>query len=121
MHDLSTLLIISDGPRYKPMSQPQKIRLGAARETAKGLPAILNVSEALSLAGPGPDKTVVDIWRTAALVTIPIRSKSSLTRQISRCRPAIFGAVIRKPAAASPLLSVMAFLRKINAALRIGT
>ena len=44
------------------ISEPLKIFAGTAREAAKGFPANLNVAVALSLAGIGPDRTMVEIW-----------------------------------------------------------
>ena len=39
---------------------------GSAREAAKGFPANLNVAVALSLAGIGPDRTVLEVWADPA-------------------------------------------------------
>ena len=44
------------------IKEPLKIFSGTAREAAKGFPANLNVAVALSLAGIGPDRTMVEIW-----------------------------------------------------------
>ena len=41
---------------------PQCLFSGSAREAAKGFPANINVAVALSLAGIGPDRTMVEIW-----------------------------------------------------------
>ena len=40
---------------------------GTAREAAAGFPANVNVAAALSLAGIGPDKTMIDIWADPAV------------------------------------------------------
>src|SRR5207237_8290227 len=40
---------------------------GTAREAAAGFPANVNVAAALSLAGIGPDKTMIDIWADPAM------------------------------------------------------
>src|SRR5690606_41422172 len=44
------------------ITSPTKIFSGTAREAAKGFPANLNVSVALSLAGVGPDRTMLEVW-----------------------------------------------------------
>jgi aspartate dehydrogenase len=44
------------------IKEPTKIFDGSARDGAKGFPANVNVAAALSLAGIGPDKTVLQIW-----------------------------------------------------------
>lgn len=41
---------------------PLKVFAGTAREAAVGFPANVNVGAALSLAGIGPDRTMVEIW-----------------------------------------------------------
>src|SRR3984885_11885911 len=40
---------------------------GTAREAAAGFPENVNVAAALSLAGIGPDKTMIDIWADPAM------------------------------------------------------
>ncbi|MEM7258267.1 MAG: aspartate dehydrogenase [Pseudomonadota bacterium] len=42
--------------------EPKLVFEGTAREGAKGFPANVNVAAALSLAGPGPDNTQLQIW-----------------------------------------------------------
>ena len=44
------------------ITEPLKIFEGTARDAAKGFPANLNVAVALSLAGLGPDRTMLQIW-----------------------------------------------------------
>ena len=44
------------------IKKPIMVFEGSAREGAKGFPANVNVAAALSLAGVGPDKTVLEIW-----------------------------------------------------------
>jgi len=44
------------------LSEPLMVFEGTAREGAKGFPANVNVAAALSLAGPGPDNTALQIW-----------------------------------------------------------
>lgn len=44
------------------LSEPMMVFEGTARDGAKGFPANVNVAAALSLAGPGPDNTSLQIW-----------------------------------------------------------
>jgi aspartate dehydrogenase len=97
-----------------------KIFDGTAREAAKGFPANLNVAVALSLAGIGPDRTFLEIW-----------ADPSLTRNQHRIEvdsdSASFSMAIENIPSENPktgritALSVIAFLRKHRAPLRVGT
>jgi aspartate dehydrogenase len=49
------------------IDRPTRIFAGTAREAAKGFPANVNVAAALSLAGPGPDRTQVECWADPSL------------------------------------------------------
>lgn len=44
------------------LTEPLRVFSGSAREAAKGFPANLNISVALSLAGIGPDRTTIELW-----------------------------------------------------------
>jgi aspartate dehydrogenase len=102
------------------ITQPIRIFEGTAREAAKGFPANLNVAVALSLAGLGPDRTRLEIWADPAL-----------TRNVHRIEvepdSARFSMSIENIPSENPrtglitALSVVAYLRKQRAALRIGT
>jgi len=100
--------------------EPVKIFEGTAREAAKGFPANLNVAVALSLAGIGPDRTMVEIWAdpTVTRNTHRIEVESDSAR---------FSMTIENVPSENPktglitALSVIACLRKLNAPLRIGT
>jgi len=102
------------------ISAPLKIFEGTAREAAKGFPANLNVAVALSLAGIGPDRTMLEIWADPAL-----------TRNVHRVEvdsdAARFSMSIENIPSENPktgritALSVIALLRKQRAALRVGT
>jgi aspartate dehydrogenase len=102
------------------ISEPLKIFDGTAREAAKGFPANLNVAVALSLAGIGPDRTRLEIWADPAL-----------TRNVHRVEvesdSARFSMSIENIPSENPKtgritgLSVVAFLRKQFAPLRVGT
>jgi aspartate dehydrogenase len=44
------------------LTEPRLVFSGTARQVVRGFPANLNVAVALSLAGPGPDDTHVEVW-----------------------------------------------------------
>ena len=102
------------------ITEPLRIFEGTAREAAKGFPANLNVAVALSLAGIGPDRTRLEIWADPAL-----------TRNVHRIEvesdSARFSMSIENVPSENPrtgkitALSVIAWLRKQRAALRVGT
>lgn len=102
------------------ITEPLKIFDGTAREAAKGFPANLNVAVALSLAGIGPDRTRLEIWADPAL-----------TRNMHRVEvesdSARFSMAIENIPSENPktglitALSVIAWLRKLRAPLRVGT
>jgi aspartate dehydrogenase len=99
---------------------PTKIFEGSAREAAKGFPANLNVAVALSLAGIGPDRTVLEIWADPKL--------DRNTHQISvDADSASFDMTIRNIPSENPktgritALSAIAALRKLNTPLRVGS
>jgi aspartate dehydrogenase len=102
------------------ITEPRKIFDGTAREAAKGFPANLNVAVALSLAGIGPDRTRLEIWADPALRrnTHRIEVESDSAR---------FSMSIENIPSENPktgritALSVIAWLRKLRAPLRVGT
>src|SRR5690606_41310459 len=55
-------LLVEKGISLEGLSEPLMVYSGSAREAAKGFPANLNVSVALSLAGSGPDRTEGELW-----------------------------------------------------------
>ena len=103
------------------LKEPLMVYAGSAREAAKGFPANLNVSVALSLAGIGPDLTTVEVWADPAVTrnthTVIVKSEASdLTMTIENV-----------PSAENPrtgtitALSVIAALRRLTSPLVIGT
>lgn len=102
------------------ITEPLRIFDGTAREAAKGFPANLNVAVALSLAGVGPDRTMLEIWADPALTrnTHRIEVDSDSAR---------FSMSIENIPSENPktglitALSVISYLRKQRSALRIGT
>ena len=102
------------------ITEPLRIFAGTPREAAIGFPANLNVSVALALAGIGPDKTSLEIWADPALTrnvhTIEVDADSaSFTMSIANV-PSENPKTGRITA-----LSVIAYLRKLGAPLRVGT
>ncbi|MGH8677135.1 MAG: aspartate dehydrogenase [Burkholderiales bacterium] len=104
----------------KNLREPLKVFSGTAREAATGFPANLNVAAALSLAGIGPDRTLVEIW-----------ADPGATRNTHRVEvdsdSASFSMTIENIASENPrtgriaALSVIALLRKLTAPVRVGT
>ena len=102
------------------LAEPLRVFEGTAREAAKGFPANLNVAVALSLAGFGPDRTRLEIW-----------ADPTVTRNVHRMEvesdSAKFSMSIENIPSENPktgritALSVIAFLRKLNSPLRVGT
>jgi len=102
------------------LREPRKVFHGTAREGAKGFPANVNVAAALSLAGIGPDRTMLEIWADPALDRnthrIEVEADSaSFTMSIANV-PSENPKTGRITA-----LSVISCLRKMNAPLRVGT
>src|ERR1700681_595835 len=102
------------------ITEPFRVFEGTARDAAKGFPANLNVAVALSLAGIGPDRTTLEIW-----------ADPTVTRNVHRIEvesdSARFSMTIENVPSENPktgmitALSVIAYLRKHRAALRVGT
>jgi len=99
--------------------EPLKIFEGSARQAAQGFPANLNVAAALSLAGIGPERTMVEIW-----------ADPTLSRNMHRIEvdadSASFSMSIANVPSENPrtgritALSVIAYLRKVYAPVRVG-
>jgi aspartate dehydrogenase len=93
---------------------------GTAREAAAGFPANVNVAAALSLAGIGPDKTMIDIWADPKVErnchSIEVDSDSA------RFTLSIENIPSENPKTGKNVaLSVIAALRKMHAPLAVGT
>jgi aspartate dehydrogenase len=112
--------IVENNIDIERITEPLKIFDGTARDAAKGFPANLNVAVALSLAGVGPDRTRVQIW-----------ADPTVTRNTHRIEvdsdSARFSMMIENVPSENPrtglitALSVIACLRKLRGALRVGT
>jgi len=112
--------LVEHGIDLRDITEPLKLYEGSARDAVKGFPANLNVAAALSLAGIGPDRTIIEIWADPQLTrnthTIAVVSDS-----------AEFTMTIANIPSENPktgkitALSIIAALRKLGAAVRIGT
>jgi aspartate dehydrogenase len=106
--------------RIEDITEPVRIFSGTPREAAVGFPANLNVAVALSLAGIGADRTTLDIW-----------ADPSLVRNVHRIEvdadSASFSMTIENIPSDNPktgritALSVISYLRKLGAPLRVGS
>jgi len=112
--------IVENNIDIERITEPLRIFEGTAREAAKGFPGNLNVAVALSLAGIGPDQTRLEIW-----------ADPTVTRNVHRIEvesdSARFSMAIENIPSENPrtgritALSVIAYLRKQRASLRVGT
>ena len=93
---------------------------GSAREAAVGFPANINVAVALSLAGIGPDRTTIEIWADPA----GTRNVHHIEVEADSAR---FSMSIENIPSENPktgritALSVISYLRKLDASLRVGS
>jgi aspartate dehydrogenase len=97
-----------------------KVFEGTAREAAVGFPANLNVAAALSLAGIGPDRTMIEIWADPTI-------DRNTHRILVDADSASLDMTIRNIPSENPktgritALSVLAALRKMTSPLVVGT
>ncbi|MBI3434143.1 MAG: aspartate dehydrogenase [Proteobacteria bacterium] len=102
------------------LNEAKRVFSGSAREAAAGFPANVNVAAALSLAGIGPDRTMIDIWADPQVTrnchTIEVEADSA------RFSLSIENVPSQNPKTGKIVaLSVIAALRKLRAPLRVGT
>ena len=112
--------LVENDIRIEDITAPLRVFAGTPREAAIGFPANLNVAVALSLAGVGPDKTVLEIW-----------ADPDLTRNTHRIEvdadSASFTMSIENIPSDNPktgritALSVISYLRKLGQPLRVGS
>ncbi len=94
---------------------------GTAREAAKGFPANVNVAAALSLAGAGPDRTMVEIWADPNL-TRNVHEFDLVSDSVSfSVRTEGLPSPDNPKTSAIVPLSVLATLQRLASPLRIGT
>ena len=103
------------------LTEAKRVFSGTAREGAKGFPANLNVGAALSLAGIGPDETMLEIWADPAVT----RNTHTITVEAESARFTM--KIENVPSEENPktgkitALSVIAALRRLTAPLQVGT
>ncbi len=102
------------------LKEPTLIFSGTAREAASGFPANLNVAVSVSLAGVGPDKTLLEVWADPSLERnthrIEVVSDSALLSMEIQNIPSENPKTGRITAQ-----SAVALLRKLRAPLSVGT
>jgi aspartate dehydrogenase len=112
--------LVENNIAIEDIREPLRIFNGTPREAAVGFPANLNVAVALSLAGIGPDRTTLEIWADPHL-------ERNTHRIEVDADSASFSMEIANIPSENPrtgkitALSVIAALRKMTAALRVGT
>src|SRR5215468_476025 len=110
----------ANGISVEGLNAPKRVFAGTAREGAAGFPANVNVAAALSLAGIGPDLTMMEIWAD------PFLSRNCHTIEVDS-DSARFTLSIENVPSENPktgritALSVLAALRKLHTPLRVGT
>ncbi len=112
--------LVEHGISVEGLTSALRVFNGTARDAAAAFPANVNVVAALSLAGIGPDRTTIEIWADPAVTRnchqINVDSDSaSFTMSIENI-PSDNPKTGRITA-----LSAIAALRKLGAALQVGT
>jgi aspartate dehydrogenase len=112
--------LVANGIAVEGLREPKRVFSGSARAAAAGFPANVNVAAALSLAGIGPDRTLIDIWAD------PVAERNCHTIEVD-ADSARFTLSIENIPSENPktgritALSVIAALRKLHAPVRVGT
>jgi aspartate dehydrogenase len=112
--------LVQHGISVEGLNEPKRVFVGTARDGAAGFPANVNVAAALSLAGIGPDRTLMEIWADPAVE----RNCHNIEVDSDSAR---FSLAIENIPSENPktgritALSVLAALRKLSAPLRVGT
>ncbi len=112
--------LVQNGISVEGLNEAKLVFSGTAREAAAGFPANVNVAAALSLAGIGPDRTMIDIWADPRVErnchSIEVDSDSA------RFTLSIENVPSENPRTGKNVaLSVIAALRKMHAPLAVGT
>jgi aspartate dehydrogenase len=103
------------------IAEATQIFNGSARDAARGFPANVNVAAALSLAGIGPDRTMVEVWAD------PTVTRNIHTIEIDADSAHFTMTVEGVPSDENPAtgrltpLSVIAALRSLGNTLRVGS
>jgi aspartate dehydrogenase len=102
------------------LNEAKKVFVGTAREGARGFPTNVNVAAALSLAGIGPDRTMLEIWADPTIE----RNTHYISVDADTAR---FSMTIENVPSENPrtgrivALSVIATLRGLVSELKVGT
>ena len=113
-------LVVEQGLDLESIAEPLQVFAGTAREAIARFPANLNVAVALSLAGIGPDRTMLEVWADPAL-------DRNTHRVIVRADSADLDFSVSNVPTENPAtgrltaLSVIALLKKMSSALQVGT
>lgn len=103
------------------LAEPVRVFRGNAREAARGFPANVNVAAALSLAGIGPERTMVEIWADPGI------DRNIQSVKISSDSGDAEMTIHNIPSAENPrtgritALSVIACLRRMTATMAAGS
>lgn len=113
--------VVEQGIDLSNLSEPLCLYTGSVRDAAAKFPANVNVAVALSLAGPGPDKTSYEIWADPAVT----RNTHFVTLESDTIRLEFM--IAGMPTEENPAtgkvtpLSVMSTLEGMVSTLKIGT
>ena len=112
--------LLEHGIQVEGIDAPIRVFSGSAREAVQGFPANLNVAAALALAGIGADLTMVELWADPAATCnthrIELESDAGRMTMEIACLPSANPKTARMAAQ-----SVLALLRKLRAAVRVGS
>lgn len=113
--------LVQNGIDVEALTEATQVFNGTARAAARGFPANVNVAAALSLAGIGPDHTMVEVWADPAIdrnmQSVRISSDSGDAEMTIRNIPSEENPRTGKITA----LSVIACLRRMTDTLVAGT
>jgi aspartate dehydrogenase len=112
--------LVERGISLTGLNAPKQVFAGTAREGARGFPANVNVAAALSLAGIGPDRTLLEIWADPTIDrnTHHIQVDADVAR-FSMTIEGIPSANPRTGRIVAP--SAVAALRGLTSTLKVGT
>ena len=112
--------LVEHGIDIERVNEPTLVFRGTAREAAKGFPANLNVAVSLSLAGIGPDKTMLEIWADPTITRNTHRIV--VDSDAARLDMTIENIPSENPKTGRiTALSVLSTLRKLGAPLCVGS
>ncbi len=112
--------LVEQGINLEGLSAPLRVFSGNARAAAKAFPANVNVAATLSLAGIGPDRTLVEVWADPGIArnthAIEIISDSALLSAKIENLPMVDNPRSSRITA----MSIVSTLRRLTAPLRVG-